>query len=169
MEIDTVRAAVDRLKHDGLSVAFAESCTGGLVSAALTQISGASDVFGFGAVTYSNEMKKKVLGVRSETLREHGAVSEQTARQMAKGVAAFADADIGVGITGIAGPGSDDTEKPVGLIYVSIWTRDGFEKVEELRNSFSGDVRTQNRESAVEASFRLLNEYLELRENHDEQ
>lgn len=165
--MDTNKAAetVRRLKEAGLHVCFAESCTGGLCSAFITEISGASEVFDFGAVTYSNAMKEKLLGVSHETLAEFGAVSLQTARQMARGIAAFSGAEIGVGVTGIAGPGSDGTDKPVGLIYLGVHTADGYERVVELRNRFTGDVRAQNRAAAVEAAFALVCEYLDFREN----
>ncbi len=166
MKEEVLRDLVLRLKRAGKRVAFAESCTGGLVSAAITEIGGASEVFEFGGVTYSNHMKEKLLGVRHDTLCAYGAVSEQTAEQMAKGIAAFAETEIGVGVTGIAGPGSDSTDKPVGLIYLGIWTSDGYSRVVELRNHFSGDVRNQNRAAAVKAAFELLNEYLTIREKN---
>ncbi len=113
-------AAVRLLIEKNLTVAVAESCTGGQVSAAITDISGASGVFGCGVCAYSNEIKQKVLSVRSETLEMYGAVSEQTAREMAAGVRALSGADIGVSITGIAGPGGGTEEKPVGLVHFAV-------------------------------------------------
>lgn len=112
-------AAVHALQKTGATAATAESCTGGLVSAALTDVPGASEVFGFGACTYSNEQKMRVLGVSAETLRQYGAVSAETAAEMAQGVRRAAGADFGIGITGIAGPGGGTKEKPVGLVFLA--------------------------------------------------
>ncbi|MDD2955489.1 MAG: competence/damage-inducible protein A [Oscillospiraceae bacterium] len=117
------QAAVQALAARGLTAATAESCTGGLVSKRLTEVPGASAVFGFGACTYANEMKEKVLGVSPETLERCGAVSPETAAQMARGAARIAGADIGISTTGIAGPGGGTPEKPVGLVYVGVWSR----------------------------------------------
>ncbi len=113
-------ALVLALKEKGLVAATAESCTGGLVSAAITGIPGASDVFAGGVCTYTNELKMKLLGVSEQTLQEKGAVSPETARQMAEGIRKVTDADIGVGITGIAGPDGGSAEKPVGLVYIAV-------------------------------------------------
>ncbi|MBR1811925.1 MAG: CinA family protein [Clostridia bacterium] len=154
------QTVVARLREKNMTVAFAESCTGGMLAAALTAVSGASDVFAFGGVTYSNEMKEKLLGVRHETLAVHGAVSAQTAEQMAQGILQFSGAYIGVSITGIAGPNSDNTAKPVGLIYVCVKACDGYSRVVELRNNFTEHIRENNRCSAVRTALDLLNEYL---------
>ncbi len=113
-------ALVLALKEKGLIAATAESCTGGLVSAAITGIPGASGVFAGGVCTYTNELKMKLLGVSEQTLQEKGAVSPDTARQMAEGIRKVTGADIGVGITGIAGPDGGSAEKPVGLVYVAV-------------------------------------------------
>ena len=113
------QVVVETLAARGLTVATAESCTGGLLSQRITSVPGASDVFAYGACTYANGIKQKMLGVKAETLAEYGAVSPETAAEMARGVRAAADADFGVGITGIAGPGGGTPEKPVGLVYVA--------------------------------------------------
>jgi nicotinamide-nucleotide amidase len=113
-------ALVMALKEKGLSVATAESCTGGLVSARITEIPGSSDVFHCGVCAYANEVKQSVLGVNGETLKEYGAVSAQTAAEMAKGVRKLAGADIGISTTGIAGPDGGTEEKPVGTVYIGI-------------------------------------------------
>lgn len=114
------QAVVSLLKEKKLTVATAESCTGGLISKRLTDISGASEVFGCGVVSYSNEVKEKLLGVKKEHLEKYGAVSEVVAASMALGVQRLSGADIGVSVTGIAGPSSDGTNKPVGLVYIAV-------------------------------------------------
>lgn len=115
LEEVTVHALAER----GLTVATAESCTGGLLSQRITSVPGASAVFAYGACTYANEIKEKMLGVRPETLSRYGAVSSETAAEMACGVRRAAGADFGVGITGIAGPDGGTPEKPVGLVYLA--------------------------------------------------
>ena len=108
------------LTEKKLTVSTAESCTGGLLSSRLTDVSGSSSYIKLNFVTYSNEAKIKMLGVPVEILNSYGAVSEQTAALMAQGVRKVAETDIGVGITGIAGPGGGTSEKPVGLVYIGI-------------------------------------------------
>jgi len=126
---DDVRAAasavLDACRARGLKVATAESCTGGLVAGALTDIAGSSDVFDRGFVTYSNEAKQQMLGVPAGTLQEHGAVSRQTAEAMARGALGRANADLAVAITGIAGPGGGSADKPVGLVHFAAASRSG--------------------------------------------
>jgi nicotinamide-nucleotide amidase len=109
----------------GLHVATAESCTGGLVAAALTEIPGSSDVVDRGFVTYSDDAKRAMLGVRAATLKRYGAVSAQTATAMAAGALKYSRADLTVSITGIAGPGGGSKQKPVGLVYFAAASRDG--------------------------------------------
>lgn len=116
---------VKLLKERGYTLAAAESCTGGLISAEITSVSGSSDVFGYGVCTYANEAKMKLLGVKEETLASVGAVSEETAVQMAEGVRKLAGADIAVSVTGIAGPTGGTPEKPVGTVYIGCSTRSG--------------------------------------------
>lgn len=110
-------------KHQ--TVAFAESCTGGLLAKRLTDLSGSSEAFGFGFVTYANQAKEELVGVPSDILTRYGAVSEQTARAMAEGARIRGHADFGVAVTGIAGPSGGSVEKPVGLVYVAIAAKDG--------------------------------------------
>jgi nicotinamide-nucleotide amidase len=117
--------AADLLLKSGTTIAIAESCTGGLVSAKLTDIPGISAVFDRGLVTYSNRSKVQNLGVKQETLDSFGAVSEQTAREMAEGVRSHSGVDLGLSITGIAGPDGGTADKPVGLIYVALAHKDG--------------------------------------------
>lgn len=137
----------------GWHVATAESCTGGLVAAALTAIAGSSDVVERGFVTYSNEAKSELLGVPAETIAAHGAVSAQTCAAMARGAVARAGVDLAVSITGVAGPGGGTPQKPVGLVYLGIATKDGAAHVE--RRIFPGD-RTQIREAALILALALL-------------
>lgn len=111
---------ITELAKRGLHLACAESCTGGLLSSRITDIPGASAVFHMGAVTYANEIKTKLLGVPAETLQKYGAVSEQTARAMAEGVRRASGSELGISITGIAGPDGGTPEKPVGLVYLAL-------------------------------------------------
>ena len=151
---------VKRFKEEKLTLSFAESCTGGWLSKIITEISGASEIFMGGVCSYSNDVKQNVLGVKEETLKAYGAVSEQTAREMSEGVTKLMNTTVGVGVTGIAGPLSDNTQKKVGLIYISI-THNKKTEVIKLENDFSGDVRYKNRFTAVKTvlSF-LMNEEL---------
>lgn len=122
-EDDTLpQKVVKLLKESHKTLALAESCTGGLVAKSITDIPGASTVFCEGYVTYSNEVKSKILGVSEDTLAQYGAVSEPTAREMAQGLLARSGADIAVSLTGIAGPDGGTDEKPVGLVYVGVST-----------------------------------------------
>lgn len=118
--VDLQHALVEELLKKGRKVATAESCTGGLVGKRITEVSGASGVFDCGVCSYANEIKEKLLGVRHETLEKFGAVSPQTAAEMAKGIRKISGADIGVSTTGIAGPQGGTPEKPVGLVYIGV-------------------------------------------------
>ncbi len=141
--------------NKNITLSIAESCTGGWLSKILTDISGISSIYKGGVCSYANETKMNILGVKDETLSSFGAVSAQVAEQMAKGVRNALNTDIGVGITGIAGPLSDNTEKPVGLIYVAIAYK-GNVTVTELRNQFTENIRESNRLSAIETAITLL-------------
>lgn len=116
--------AADRLKERGLTLATAESCTGGLVAKKITDLAGVSEIFSGGVVSYANSVKEKILGVRAETLEKYGAVSEETAGEMCKGVRKALGTDIGVSTTGIAGPTGGSDEKPVGTVCFGISTGD---------------------------------------------
>ena len=111
---------VELLIKNKLKLATAESCTGGLIAQKITSVAGASACFDCGVVTYSNEQKQKLLGVSAETLEKFGAVSQQTALEMCKGVKALSNADFGISVTGIAGPGGGTPEKPVGTVWIGI-------------------------------------------------
>jgi len=125
-DIDEAAARVLALaRKRGWLIATAESCTGGLVAGALTEIAGSSDVFERGFVTYSDAAKQALLGVSAATLRRDGAVSQATAEEMARGALARSRADLTVAITGIAGPGGGSSDKPVGLVHFAAAARDG--------------------------------------------
>ncbi len=147
--------AVQNLNKKNKTLALAESCTGGWVSKLITDVSGASSVYLGGVCSYSNSVKMQVLGVKKKTLDSFGAVSEQTAKEMAAGVKKALGADIGIGITGIAGPLSDNTLKPVGLIYICIDTGETV-KIKKLQNNFTENIRLNNRLSAIETALSLL-------------
>jgi nicotinamide-nucleotide amidase len=134
-------------------VATAESCTGGLVAAALTAIAGSSDVVERSFVAYSNTAKMELLGVATDTITTHGAVSAQTAAAMARGAVARAPVDLAVSITGIVGPGGGTAQKPVGLVYLGVANKDG--KAHTERRIFSGD-RSEIRNAAVLLALELL-------------
>jgi len=138
----------------GWKLATAESCTGGMIAAALTDIAGSSAVFERGFVTYSNEAKVSLIGVRSETLAAHGAVSAETAMEMARGALAASLADVAVSVTGIAGPEGGSRQKPVGLVHMAIAARDGALHHHELR---FGDIgRRPVREATVRTALSVL-------------
>lgn len=144
------------LRERGLTLAVAESCTGGLLGYRITKISGSSDYFLGGVISYSNEVKRDVLGVNEEDLKTYGAVSEQVARQMAEGARRVIKADLGVGITGIAGPTGGTPEKPVGLVYIALATP---EETICQRNIFPGDremVRWRSSQTALDMMRRWL-------------
>jgi len=147
----------EALKKRGLSLAVAESCTGGLLAMRITEVPGASGYFRGGVVAYSNEVKEQVLGVAPELLRAHGAVSPQCAQAMAEGVRKLLQADLGVAVTGIAGPAGGSPEKPVGLVYLAVAGPAGV-KVGEFR--FTGS-RQGNRWSASARALELLLEYVQ--------
>jgi nicotinamide-nucleotide amidase len=138
----------------GLKLAMAESCTGGLVAGALTEIAGSSDVVDRGFVTYSNEAKQQMLGVPAETIDKHGAVSRETAEAMARGALGNANADIVVSITGIAGPGGGSKDKPVGLVHFAAAARNGVLTHKEMRY---GDIgRAEVRQLSVLQALAML-------------
>lgn len=144
------------LKKQNLTVATAESCTGGLIAHTLTNISGSSDYFDRGIVSYSNESKTELLGVSEDLLKKYGAVSEQVAKAMAEGIRKKSNVDIGLSTTGIAGPTGGTKEKPVGLVYIGISTED-LTTVKKFQ--FTGD-RLQNKEDTCNAALHIILEYI---------
>ena len=147
---------VELLARKHLTVTTAESCTGGLIAGTLINAAGASDVLNEGYVTYSNEAKERLVHVSHETLERYGAVSAQTAQEMAEGAARAAGADAALSATGIAGPGGGSVEKPVGLVYIGCCLN-GRTVVKECR--FNGS-RMENRLRTVEAALTMLKEQL---------
>lgn len=142
---------VENLKEQGLKIAFAESCTGGLLSALFTEIPGVSEVLDRSFVTYSNKAKVEMLGVDEDLLLKFGAVSEQVAKAMVIGALSNSDTDVAVSITGVAGPGGGTEEKPVGLVYVGVARKGGIIRVRKF--NFSGDrceVRARTLQDALE-------------------
>ncbi|GLQ07242.1 CinA family protein [Sneathiella chinensis] len=144
---------LDACKERGWFVATAESCTGGLIGGALTDIAGSSAVVDRGFITYTNKAKMQVLGVRAETLRSVGAVAEETAREMATGAIQKSSSHLAVAVTGIAGPGGSDY-KPAGRVHLATATRDG---VAEHRQMDYGDIgRTEVRLATVKTALEML-------------
>ena len=141
------------LRARGWRAATAESCTGGLIAAALTHHAGSSDVVDRGFVTYSNAAKTDLVGVPADLIAAHGAVSEAVAREMARGALARSDADVAVSVTGIAGPGGGSDEKPVGLVWFGCAWRQG--KLLSRKEVFAGD-RAAVRAQAVGVALTLL-------------
>ena len=146
-------AVVARCRVRNWRLATAESCTGGLVAAALTAVPGSSDVVERSFVTYSNAAKIELLGVSAETIAAHGAVSAQTTEAMARGTIARAPVDLAVSVTGVAGPGGGTPQKPVGLVYLGVAKKDGSARIE--RRVFPGD-RAQIRGAALILALELL-------------
>lgn len=146
------KAVVELLQGNNLTVTSAESCTGGMLSARLINVPGASDIFKVGLVTYSNKAKRKFLGVKKSTLQKYGAVSRQTAEEMAKGASFINKADVAVAITGIAGPDGGSEEKPVGLVYIACNVK-GNVTVREYH--FKGN-RAKIRESSTSSALILM-------------
>lgn len=140
----------------GLTIACAESCTGGLLTSTLTDVPGSSSYVMGSIVSYSNDVKSRVLHVSEDTLASYGAVSEETAREMAEGVRKLMATDIGVGITGIAGPDGGSAEKPVGLVYIA--TANSAQTIVQ-KNIFLG-TRIENKRAAVEKALAMIRDMI---------
>lgn len=154
------RLAVEKLIKNGKKVATAESCTGGLISKRITEVSGASEVFDCGVCSYANFIKHKLLGVSEETLNTVGAVSPGTAEQMASGVRLLAESDFGVSTTGIAGPTGGTPEKPVGLVYISVSSESETVVVKVLLSDADNPTRENIRKIASDIALWLLNKQI---------
>ena len=151
-------AVVAMLKEHHLKVATAESCTGGLIAKRITDVPGASEVFECGIISYANEIKHKVLGVSEDDLNKYGAVSEPVAKQMAQGALKVSGADIAVSVTGIAGPDSDSTDKPVGLVYIGLADKENV-WVREIRTSRRD--RSYNRYVSASNALNMIRLYID--------
>lgn len=162
--ITAAESLLGRIARAELKIAVAESCTGGLITACLTEIPGASDVFEHGFVTYSDEAKFDLLGVPSNMVEDHGAVSEDVAKAMAVGALERSRADISVAVTGIAGPSGGSDDKPVGLVHLAAakWE----DKILHVEKRFGDQGRGEVRLLSVAAAFELLNQLLDAGDNN---
>ena len=152
VDIKLVNKVSDELKKHHVTIATAESCTGGLLAHMLTNVSGSSDYFDRGVICYSNTAKMELLGITEQLLKNYGAVSKQVAEAMAKAIQQHAQVDIGIATTGIAGPTGGTKDKPVGLVFIGVSTKDTVVVKEFL---FSGD-RLANKDSTCTAALELL-------------
>ncbi len=155
--MDKRKQVLEGLKERNLTVSTAESCTGGMIAAALTDLSGSSSVFVGGVVSYWTDIKHSVLGVSQETLDKYGAVSPDTARQMAEGVRRVMKSDLAVSVTGVAGPNSDERGNPVGCVYLAL--TDGVSTVVRKPEGL-GVTREDIRRNAVSYGLGMILEYL---------
>jgi nicotinamide-nucleotide amidase len=150
-DADLAAVVLDRCRALKLKLAVAESCTGGMLGERLTNVPGSSDVFLGGVIAYHNDVKKELLGVGAEDLERYGAVSEQVALQMAAGIRERTGADVGVSVTGIAGPGGGTAEKPVGLVWVAVHSSDA-----KARRFHVGGDRAEIRQRAAQAALEMV-------------
>ena len=150
-DADLAAVVLDRCRELKLTIGVAESCTGGMLGERLTSIPGSSDVFLGGVIAYHNEVKKGLLGVSAQDLERHGAVSEQVALQMAAGIREQTGADVGVAVTGIAGPGGGTPEKPVGLVWVAVHASEA-----KARRFHVGGDRAEIRQRAAQAALEMV-------------
>ncbi len=154
-------ALVTELTESGKAVATAESCTGGWVAKAITDIAGCSAVFGYGIVSYANGAKESIIGVQNKTLEDHGSVSSEVVAEMAKGALRLSGADIAVAVSGVAGPGGGTKEKPVGMVWFGWAVRDGTgESIDTRCEQFTGD-RELIREASVAYALQGVRERIE--------
>lgn len=138
----------------GMKIAVAESCTGGMIAAKITSVPGASCCFDLGVVTYSNEQKNRILGVKTKTLKTFGAVSKKTALEMCKGVAKLAKSDIGISVTGIAGPTGGTPEKPVGTVWIGVFSKKSHEAYKFVFDGDRDEVRSKTCEKALNLALK---------------
>jgi len=156
IDVNLLKKVSNLLKEKNLKVATAESCTGGLIAHTLTNISGSSDYFDRGVVSYSNKAKTDFLGVPENILKKYGAVSKEVVKIMAEGIRIKSNVDLGIATTGIAGPTGGTKEKPVGLVFIAISTSHG---TYIRRYQFSGN-RLQNKEQTCNASLWMIHDHL---------
>lgn len=148
----------DALRKRGLTLATAESCTGGLVAHRITNVSGSSEYYEGGVTAYANEVKTEILHVARETLEEKGAVSAECAKEMANGVRELLGSDVGISTTGIAGPTGGTPDKPVGLVYIALATKD---YIDYEKHIFNRD-REGNKREASDAALEMLKRYISI-------
>jgi len=146
------------IRQHGLTLAVAESCTGGLIGQEITRIPGSSDVFWGGVLSYANDAKVQLLHVSQQTIMTHGAVSEQTLNEMLNGLETISPADLGIAVTGIAGPGGGSSEKPVGTVWIGLSHRNKYRACKEV--IFAGN-RDSVRSQTADFAFKQLKEYLQ--------
>ena len=156
---DLITRLSEQLRNKGLKLATAESCTGGMIGAALTNLPGSSDIYEGGFITYSNDLKISALGVKFDTLQEHGAVSEQAAGEMAIGALEKTGADISIAVTGIAGPGGATDDKPVGLVYIAILFKGHAPRVHQ--HIFEGNRDDVRKQTVKVALMHVMGDLLE--------
>ncbi len=154
---NVAESTVEYLKEKNLTMATAESCTGGMVASFITSVAGVSQVFELGVTSYTCEIKNKILGVKEETLKKYGAVSEQTAREMAENVRAMADTDMGASVTGVAGPDGSEGHNP-GYVFIAVAGKKGT-TVKLL--DIEPESRNFVREKATESLLKLIKTYAE--------
>lgn len=147
---------VKKLTNKSYTITTAESCTGGLLSATIVNVSGASEVFQCAYVTYANEAKEKMLHVSHDTLEQYGAVSEETAAEMCMGCTKEANADLGVSTTGLAGPGGGTDEKPVGLVYIGCCFHGHVTVKKHMFNGSREEIRRHTVEAALDLAIQCL-------------
>ncbi|UCE04482.1 MAG: CinA family protein [bacterium] len=152
----TYHKLIELLKQNKLTISTADSCTGGLISKLITDVPGASEVFIGGVVSYSNEMKVRWLGVKQETLEQHGAVSENTVKEMLNGIMRQSGSDIAVAVSGIAGPTGGTPEKPVGTVFLGVLFRDQMMVKKYLFKGSRQEVRLKSAKKAEEMIHNLL-------------
>ncbi len=157
--VEAAKRLLDICRRKHLTVATVESCTAGLVAGTLTEVPGTSSILDRGFVTYSNQAKEEMVGVSAATLKDYGAVSRQTAEEMALGAIARAPVDLAVSVTGIAGPDGGSTEKPVGLVYFAAATRSG--RLIHAERRFGDIGRADVRKQSVLQAFRMLHDLAE--------
>ena len=148
-----MKRLITLLQKQNKKIAVAESCTGGLITKMLTDVSGASSVFGYGVTAYANEAKQKLLGVKEETLNTFGAVSENTVREMALGVLELAEADISIAISGIAGPNNDGSTKPVGTVCIAVATAEKCYATTFVFAGKRGEIRRRAAKMALNMAY----------------
>ena len=158
MSNETVLRFIEACKSKGIMAATAESCTGGMIAAAITDIAGTSAIFDRAFITYSNEAKMEMIGVQEETLAAHGAVSKETALEMASGALARSNAAIALSVTGIAGPDGGSTEKPVGLVWfgVAVKNREPVAEKRLFENQGRDFIRTETVKTALQLGLEAL-------------